>query len=86
MTAGETLALQAQFSERLGRLFRQMLLYIVRVSRELAAAISRVNKPLFLEQRFTAILIHFEIAVRKTSRLTYTARPSGAMPHAFVDE
>lgn len=86
MTAGETLALQAQLSERLGRLFSQMLFYIARVSRELAAVTSRDNLPLFLEKRFAAMLIHFEIAVRKTSRLTYTARPSGAMPHAFVDE
>lgn len=63
-----------------------MPLYIVRVSRELAAAISRDNRPLFLKRLFAAMLIHFEIAVRKTSHLTYTARPGGAMPHAFVDE
>lgn len=63
-----------------------MLFYIVRVSRELAAATSRDNQPLYLEQRLAAMLIHFEIAVRKTSRLTYTARPGGALPHAFVDE
>jgi hypothetical protein len=56
------------------------------VSRELAAATNQDNQPLFSEQRFAAMLIHFEIAVRKTSRLTYTARPRGALPHAFVDE